>query len=319
MKAPEAITLENGDVSVSLLTLGCITQSWQVDFDGGRRHVVLGYEKAEDYLKHRNFMCIIAGRVANRIAGAKFSLNGETFFLDANDGPNTLHGGATGLGKRIWSAERDGNKAVRFSYISPDGEEGFPGTVKFEITVTLNGHALTYDMAALPDRPTPISLAQHNYYNLAGGGDIMAHSVQIRANHFTETDTALLPTGRILPVSNTALDFTSPRSFGDADPNQQGADDNLVVAWGSGPIVEMTAPQSPTLRMWSDQPGLQLYTGKHLGAGGKLHEGQTLMPFAGVALEPQGFPDAVNQPDFPSIIATPDQPYRQITTVEIAP
>lgn len=319
MAVPETITLEDGDISINLLTLGCITQSWQVPFGSDRRHMVLGYGDANDYLNDRNFMGIIAGRVANRIGGAQFTLEGHTYSLPANNGPNTLHGGPNGLGQRIWTAERDGAKAVRFSYTSPHGEEGFPGNVEFVVTVGLDGFTLTYEMEGIPDRPTPIALAQHNYYNLAGGGDVMAHSALISTNRYTEVDDALLPTGRIASIAGTALDFTTPRTFGAADPDQHGADDNLIVAKNDGPIVEMTAPNSPILRLWSDQPGIQLYTGKHLVGDAALHEGQSLVPFAGVALEPQGFPNAVNIPDFPSVIATPDQPYRQVTKVEITP
>lgn len=319
MAGPETITLEDGDVAVTLLTLGCITQSWQVPFGGDRRHVVLGYRDASDYLSDKNFMGIIAGRVANRISGAKFTHDGNIYSLPANDVRNTLHSGPNGLGRRFWTAERDGAKAVRFSYTSPNGEEGFPGQVDFAVTVRLDGFALTYEMVGTPDRPTPIALAQHSYYNLAGGGDIMEHSIRMRASRFTETDDALLPTGRILPVTETPLDFTTAKTLGDADPDKLGADDNLIVDTGDAPIVEMNAPNSPHFKLWSDQIGLQLYTGMHLSGGSALHDGQTLMPFAGVALEPQTFPNAINIPDFPSIIATPDQIYRQVTRVEITP
>lgn len=318
MRGLETITLEDGDVSVKMLTLGCITQSWRVPYAGPLRHVVLGYPDPKTYLTDRRYMGIIAGRVANRIAKSQFELDGKTIRVSANEGPNSLHGGTKGLGGRIWTAERDGKRAVRFTYHSPDGEEGYPGNVDFAVTVTLDKAMLTYDMEAYPDRPTPIALAQHNYYNLAGGGDVLDHSVWFRASNFTETDDALLPTGKILPVAGTILDFTVPRTFGKADPQRLGADDNFVVDAGDGPVAEVSAPNGPTMRMWSDQKGLQLYSGRSISGNTELHLGQILKPYAGFALEPQNFPDAVNISHFPSPIVTPEQPYRQVTRVEIA-
>ncbi len=314
MQKPDVITLEDNDVCVNLLTLGCITQSWHLPWKGAHRNVLLGYQNPDHYVRDATFCGAIAGRVANRIANGSFSYAGQTYQLAQNEGSNTLHGGPEGLNRRIWQAEKDGNKRVRFSYHSPHGEQGFPGNVDFSVTITLANNCLTYGFTALPDRPTPISLAQHNYYNLAGQGDIFTHEAKLRTSQFTLTDNDLLPTGEIQSVINTPLDFRSFRSFGDADPQKNGADDNLIIDAGTGPIATVKAPNSPTLRMWSDQPGLQLYTGKHLAS----ENNSNFKPFAGFALEAQMFPDAVNIATFPSPIVTPDAPYHQTTRIEIA-
>jgi aldose 1-epimerase len=310
--------LEDGPVAVTLLSYGAILQDWRIAHKGRELPVVLGYADASDYLTDSNFMGILAGRVANRIGGAGFSLDGETYQLEANDGPNLLHGGANGLGRQFWDMDAEGAHAVRLHHISPDGAGGFPGRVEFQVIVTLEGYRLTYEMLALPDRPTPISLAQHAYYNLCGGGTIREHQLQVHASRFVPVDGGLVPDGFIAPVTGQAFDFRGPQRICDADPKRSGFDVNLIPDDLSHPVAELRA-NGLSLKLCSDQPGLQIYTGHGLTGPGQLHQGQTLAPFAGLCLEPQGFPNAVNVDHFPSIIASPEQPYRQVLSIEIAP
>lgn len=312
--------LEDGGVSLSLLNLGCITRGWWVPLGGARVPVVLGYDAPADYATSTSYMGVIAGRVANRIGGARFSLDGRDYRLSANEGANQLHGGAGGLHARIWQADADGSKAVRFTYSSPDGEEGYPGRADVEVTVTLEGARVTYDMRATVDRPTPINLAQHSYYSLGTERVARVARLTCPADRYTPVDAARIPTGEILPVAGTRHDFHAGARFCEMDPEGQGTDLNLVIPEGrdpGAPVAELLAPNGLRLRMWSDQPGLQIYTGHGLPEHAGAHPGQRIAPWAGVALEPQGLPDAVNNPGFPSVIVTPDTPYRQRSIVEI--
>ncbi len=318
--------LEDQGHSVSLLNYGAITRSWRVPLAGRRVGVVLGYGEARRYLADRAHMGAIAGRLANRTARGYLALAGRGWQLSRNEGAHHLHGGTRGLGRRFWRLERDGARAARLTYLSPDGEEGYPGAVRFRVDVSLRGGRLRYDMRATPDRPTPINLAQHNYYNLMGvpggtgpgtePGTVLGHSLRIAADRFTPVDGEMIPTGAVQPVPG-GLDFRAARALG---PEDGALDVNLVAEPGYGarrdparPLAELRAPNGLQLCLYSDQPGLQLYTGAHLGAatGGKFPA------FSGVCLEPQQFPDAVNQPGFPPVIATPDHPYRQQLSLEI--
>jgi len=312
--------LQDGDVTLSLLNLGCVTRGWWVPCDGATMPVVLGYADPARYLDNDVFMGVIAGRVANRIRGARFTLNGVAHQLTANEGANQLHGGAGGLHARIWQGEQDGPRAVRFIYTSPEGEEGFPGHAEFSVTIRLDGARVTYDMTATVDRPTPVNMAQHSYYSL--GRDAVAHEARFTcpADRYTPVDDALLPTGQVLAVERTRHDFRRGARFAAMDPGGLGTDLNFVLPDArdpADPVAELLVPNGLRLRMWSDQPGLQVYTGHGLPDRGGAHDGQRIAPFAGLALEPQGFPDAVNQPAFPSIVVTPDNPYSQRLTVEI--
>lgn len=312
--------LEDGGVALSLLNLGCITRGWWVPLGGVSVPVVLGLADPAGYARNPAFLGVIAGRVANRIGGARFSLDGRAYRLAANEGANQLHGGAGGLHSRIWQAERAGARSVRFTYRSVEGEEGFPGHVDFAVTVRLEGARVRYDMSARVDRPTPINLAQHSYYSL--GVDRLSRKAWFRcaADRLTPVDDALIPTGQVVPVAGTRHDFRAGAVLSDADPAGEGTDLNVVLPEArdrSQPVAEVLAPNGLRLRMWSDQPGLQVYTGHGLPKLPGALSGQRIEPWAGLALEPQGFPDAVNHPGFPSVIVTPDQPYRQRLTVEI--
>ena len=293
------VVLADGDVAVTLLNYGAITRSWTI------RGVPMVRQLPADeaYLSDPHFTGIIAGRVANRTANGQFVLNGQPQQLSRNDGLHHLHGGACGLGKRFWQMEANGPHALRLSLHSPDGEEGYPAAVDFTIDIRLEGHILTYDMRARPDRPTPINLAQHSYYTL--GGPLWGAKLALTADRHTPADSDGIPSGTIAPVANTPLDFTTPRALGPADAH---LDTNLLFVDNrnqSAPVATLEA-NGHRLRMWSDQPGLQLYTGAQLPT-----------PNSALCLEPQAPPNALNTPAFPPIIATPAQPYRQILRVEI--
>lgn len=294
--------LEDGETRVAILSLGCITQSWEV----GGQGVVLGHADPAAYIGNRGFKGGIVGRVAGRIAGARFDLDGQSWALDRNEPPNHLHGGSGGLITRNWTLEPDGARAVRLTYHSPHGDQGYPGAVDFAVLIRLSGHTLTYDMRAVPDRPTPISLAQHSYYNLMGQGAVWDHVLSLPASRYLPVGEGLLATGEKAPLDAVPFDFRAPRSIAQADPARAGLD--LAYAGLSGP-VHMAAPNGMCLRMESDQPCLQLYTGQNLGP--------PHVPFEGLCLEPQQYPDALNHPVFPSNLATPDAPYRQRLSVTI--
>ncbi len=310
--------LSDGEVSVAILSLGCITQDWRVPLDGARVPVVLGYRDIDDYRHNPAYLGVIAGRVVNRISGAAFELDGQRHQLDANETPHCLHGGAGGLSTRLWEMQGDGARAVRLSYVSPDGEAGFPGRAEFEITISLDGFRLHYDMRARVDRPTPINLAQHSYYNLAGTGAIAEHRLRIAAEHYTPSRADLIPTGEILALDGRSFDFRREKTIAAGDPRNRGLDMNFVRDPTAPVAATLRAPSGMTLRISTDQPGLQLYTARHLGRHGTPLDGQEHSPLGAVCLEPQGFPGALHNPQFPSIIATPERPYAQRLDVSIA-
>lgn len=314
----ETCRLEDGNIAVSLLNLGAITQGWWVPCNGESVPVVLGCQNSEDYWQDKAYLGAIVGRIANRTADGVLTLGGERFQLTQNEGRNHLHGGHKGLHRRIWQMDRDSaGRSVRFAYNSPDGEEGYPGEARFTVTVTLKGHTVTYDLEARVDRPTPINLAQHNYYNLMGRGTIWDHHLITLADRMTPSNDHGIPTGKLESAAGSPVDFRGGATFKQMDPMAAGTDLNLVFPddrQPDRPVAELRAPNGLRLRLWTDQPGMQLYTGRHLEGG---HGAQRITAFSGVCLEPQGFPNAINEPAFPSILVTPDAPYRQTTAVEI--
>lgn len=311
--------LEDGDVSVSVLSLGAIMQDWRVPLNGTRIPVILGFETAEAYRHNPAYMGAIVGRVANRIGGGRFTQGGQLYDLNRNDGPHTLHGGAGGLSHVIWQMERDGPNALRLCYLSEHGEMGFPGQVRFQIIIRLSNHRVSWDMKATVDRPTPISLAQHNYYCLTGASALTGHNLRVHADHMLDRDDQGIMTGRIKPLTNTPMDLRQSREL-EGPPAPFVADDYYLFATPGDlehPVAQITTERGLCLRMWSDQPGAQVYTGHWMAPTDNGH-GQTGMgPRSGLCIEPSGFPNAPNIPDFPSIIATPDRPYQQHLSVEI--
>ncbi len=284
---------------MAVLSLGAITQSWRIS-DG--QAVVLGHRDPERYRHNPNFLGVIAGRVANRIASARYRLGNEIITLPANDGANQLHGGASGIWACNWTLEPDSaNSAIQLRYVSPDGESGHPGIAEIAVTMTLQGARLRYQMQVSVDRPTPIALAQHNYYHL--GIPAPQTLVTLDAESYCPTDANGIPTGVCLPVADSIYDFRRPTPIG-----QKTHDAHLNL--GTRAIAAEAQGAGIRLRLCTDQPGLQLYSGRFLTDG--------FDPWQGFCLEPQSVPNAVNS-DLASVLATPECSYTQTTTIEIVP
>lgn len=314
----DELTLSSASAEVRLLTIGAATRDWRVSHGGKETSVVLGYPSAADYVASPVYFGAIAGRVANRIAGGRFTLEGQGYQCSQNEGNNMLHGGHIGLAKRQFSADFDStNNSALFTYHSPDGEEGFPASVDFSYKITLSGSTLVYELSATSDRPTPINLAQHNYYNLMGQGDARGHVLHVDAAQFTPTDDELIPVGKLESVEATPYDFRSPISMLDADPKEEGIDMNLALIPSEQRVINLVAPNGLQLSMTTDQDGLQVYSGaylpKQLG-----QNGQKIGAFSGICLEPQQFPNAINQDGFNVFVASPNQPYYQKLSVNIS-
>ncbi len=261
------------------------------DRSGRRANVVLGFDTPEEYRDNPRYIGAIVGRCANRISNARFTIDGKTYQLAANAGSDHLHGGREGFDKRVWRAAC-GAAAIELSYTSRDGEEGYPGTLDVRVTYTLTRNELIVDYFATTDKPTPVNLTQHSYFNLAGDGDVFDHLLQIDANAITPTGENLIPTGAITKVAGTPYDFRVLTPIG---ARRDGKYDHNFVLCGGARVVEPTSGR--TLDMQTTEPGMQLYTGYERG----------------LCLEAQHFPDAPNQPVFPSTILRPGSEYRSRT------
>jgi len=314
--------VSDSGVTVDIIGYGVAVRDWRVPVKGGERSVVLGYEDFPAYPAHSPHFGALAGRVANRIKHASFTLDGVTYNLPANAGDLQLHGGAEGLGRQVWSGQADSaNNAVRFTHFSPDGAMGYPGNVNFSATYTLSGNRLRLELRATTDRATPISLVQHQYFNLGTSDTVLDHTIQVNSSAYTELGADLAPTGAILPSRGTIYDLRQPRKM--RDENGKGVDYDIGMVLDSGrkhadPIAVVTAPEGDlTLRLWSDRPGVQVYNGVWTdspvpGLGGR-HYGKN----SGFCLEDQAFADAVHNPHFPNIIYSPDRPYSHWCEFEI--
>lgn len=311
-------------VEVDIINWGVVVRDWRVPVAGGMRSVVLGFERFEDYPAHSPHFGAIAGRVANRIAGARFELGGKTYNVPANEGPNSLHGGPEGLGRQAWDAEPDdATNSVVFSLTSPDGAAGYPGTLKLKLTYRLDGNRLRLEFGATTDRPTPLSLVQHQYFNLGTRDDVLDHSYWFAANAITEVDGALLPTGNIIETKpGTQWYFRKPRTLRDSSGAPIDYDGNLVLDTGrdpAEPVAIVTAPDRElTLKLWTDRPGLQFYNATMTDAPAGLGlGGRTYKKYSAFCLEDQAFPDALHHLHFPDIIITPERPYAHWSEFEI--
>lgn len=319
----EEIVLQSADAAVAVLNYGCTVRDWRVDGERGTVPVVLGFRDLSDYVEHGRAHGVIAGRVANRIAGGRFRIGSDEVELTVNVPPHHLHGGAVGLQRRVWEMDGDSSaEAVHLRYASPDGEEGYPGAVDFEVTYRLEGDRLVCEMRGAPDRPTPINLAQHNYYNLAGAGDVRDHVLEIAAKDYTPVGADLIPDGSIRPVARTRYDFTSARSLAEADPAGEGHDINLVLDLArdpDAPAARVSCERTNLeLRLWTDRPGLQLYDAHDADIAVPGHDGARYGAFSGLCLEAQHFPDSVNHPDWPDTLAYPEEPYFQRLAVRVS-
>jgi aldose 1-epimerase len=325
----ELFTLRNRNGCEARITnYGGIVVSLHVpDRSGALADVVLGYETLDGYLKASPYFGCIVGRYGNRIADARCTLDGKTYTLAANDGPNSLHGGVCGFDKVVWAAKvipGEEAPALELRYTSPDGEEGFPGTLAVRAVYSLgDDNALRLSFEATTDKATVCNLTHHSYFNLAGqgNGDILGHEMMIAGAHITPVDATLIPTGELLPVAGTPFDFTRPRPIGERIDQEEeqlafagGYDHNWVLdkpAGALGLAARVTEPASGrVLECWTTEPGVQFYAGNFLDGTIVGKGGQVYRRCYGLCLEPQHFPDSPNQPRFPTVVLRPGQVYR---------
>ncbi|HMB94237.1 MAG TPA: aldose epimerase family protein [Rhodothermales bacterium] len=332
------LTNANG-VEARVTNYGGIIVSLRIpDAQGQLEDVVLGYDSLASYLDETPYFGAIIGRYGNRIGGAQFVLDDSTYTLEANNGPNHLHGGVKGFDKVVWDAEPfedERGTGLIFTYTSPDGQEGYPGTLNATVTYILtDDNELIFDYEATTDKATPVNLTQHTYFNLAGdgSGDILDHEMMINAETFTPVDSTLIPTGELRPVEGTPFDFRQPTAIGariDADNEQirfgPGYDHNFVLkrenasADSLALAARVTEPTSGrVMEIFTTEPGIQFYSGNFLdgsltGKGGMAYEYRT-----GFCLETQHFPDSPNKPDFPSTILRPGETYHSCTVYKFS-
>ena len=331
-QAVDIYTLSNAKgAQARIMTYGGVVQSLSVpDKHGNFADVVLGYDNLDGYLdKKTPYFGALIGRYGNRIGGAKFTLEGQTYTLATNNGPNSLHGGLKGFDKVVWTAAPslsvDG-PVLTLTYLSKDGEEGFPGNLQVKAVYTLTeDNALKLEFTATTDKATVVNLTHHSYFNLAGAGNgnILKHVVYIKGDSTTPVDAGLIPTGEIKPVDGTPFDFRTPTAIGarinDPDTVLQygpGYDHNWIINKAPGEYGLMARVVEPTsgrtLEVWSDEPALQFYAGNFLdgtitGKGGKVYKHRSAF-----CMEPQHYPDSPNKPNFPNVVLKPGETYHNI-------
>jgi aldose 1-epimerase len=334
--AVELYTIKSPEIEAHILTYGGVIQTLKVPDKAGKMgDVVLGFDSIDGYLANEPYFGAIIGRYGNRIAGGKFTLNGQTYSIPLNDGPdpkhpvNALHGGPKGFDKVVWKAKEIPH-GVELTYVSPDGEMGFPGTLTSVVRYSVVGKELKIEYSATTDKDTVLNLTNHSYFNLAGqgNGDILHDVVKINAGRYTPVDTNLIPTGELASVAGTPLDFRKPTAVGarindnyDQLKKGHGYDHNFVLD-GGGKLSEAAevyeALSGRVMTVLTDQPGVQFYTGNFLdgtikGKGGKIYGHR-----AALCLETQHFPDSPNQPKFPSTELKPGEKYHTVTIFRFA-
>jgi len=320
-KQVKLYTLQAGDLKFSLTNYGAAWTSLIVPSRKGiREDVLLGYSGFDGFINNTQFFGVTVGRFANRIKGAAFTLNGKTYRLDANDGENSLHSGKSGFNKYLWDSEayeEDEGVYVRFELKSQDGDGGFPGEIKAVVCYGLTkSNEIIADYMAKIDQDCPVNLTNHAYFNLAGesNGTIHLHEVLLHSSSYVEVDYKCIPTGNILPVKDTAFDFTVCKPINTDFDKVNGYDHCFVIDGKPGkmrPCAEVLEPESGRLmKVFTTQPGVQFYTGNYLqGIYGK--EGGRYVKYSGFCLETQHFPDTPNQSSFPSCIFGPGNDYHE--------
>ncbi len=318
-------TLTNGQgMSVSLTDYGATIVNLLVpDRRGQPGDVALGFDQLEPYFTESPYFGATVGRYANRIAKGVFLLDGKTYHLATNDHGNSLHGGTQGFSKQMWKAEEltGTSPAIRFSRVSPDGEEGYPGRLEVAVTFTLTDHnALQISYEASTDQPTVLNLTNHCYFNLAGAGSgtILQHVLTIHADTILPVDAHGIPSGKFQAVAGTPWDFRTPKAVGTdlraAGGDPVGYDHNYVLKAGAAPAAEVYEPDSGrVMTVTTDQPGLQFYSGNQLDGTIKGKDGKVYPQYAALCLETQHFPDSPNQPEFPSTVLRPGEVFRSTT------
>jgi aldose 1-epimerase len=316
-----------GGMTAKITTYGAtLTELDTPDRNGQPDDVVLGFDSLDGYLGKEPFFGATVGRVGNRIAKGRFTLNGKAYQLATNDGPNHLHGGVKGFDKVVWKAEVVPGDApsVRFSYLSPDGEEGYPGNLSVSVTYSIvDGNSLKIDYVVTTDKDTPANVTNHSYFNLGGPekGDILGHVLTLHAERYTPVDSTLIPTGSLDAVGGTPMDFRTPEAIGSrikqVGGKPVGYDHNYVVDGGGGrlaPVASVYEPKSGRLmEVSSTEPGVQFYSGNFLDGTITGKKGVVYRQYWGLALETQHFPDSVNHPNFPSYVLKAGDTYRSTT------
>jgi aldose 1-epimerase len=319
--APTVAVTSHGAYIVSILA---------PDRDGKVAEVTLGHADLAGYLDDGPYLGAVVGRYANRIAQGRFTLDGKTYTLVQNNGPNSLHGGPEGFHRKLWTpriVEGPDGDALELSYVSPDGEEGFPGTLTAKVTYSLTGDGgLRLDYAATTDAPTVVNLTNHAYFNLAGdgAGDVLGHRLLLEADAFTPVDETLIPTGELRPVEGTPFDFREPVAIGaridEPDPQLErggGYDHNFVVRGTAGELRRAARVVEPgsgrVLEVLTTEPGVQLYTGNFLDGSVVGRSGKPYGKREGFCLETQHYPDSPNQPGFPSVVLRPGETHEETT------
>lgn len=318
-------TLTNTQGMIAKITnYGAIlTEFWMADRDGRKADIVLGFDTLDGYLAGHPYFGAIVGRCANRIAHGRFTLDGKTYTLAANNGPHHLHGGVNGFDKHVWdakAADTAEGPSVSMFRTSPDGEEGYPGTVQATVTYTLTDSGeLRIEMTATTDRPTIVNLAHHSYWNLAGhdSGDILGHVLQINAERFTPTDETLIPYGTTPPVEGTPYDFRRGMAVGaDIDVAPGGYDLNFILNGKPGELrwaARLRDPKSGReMEILTTEPGLQFYSGNFLDGTIRGKGGTVYQKHQGLCLETQRYPDSIHRPDWPSVVLRPGETYRHL-------
>jgi aldose 1-epimerase len=331
-RSVDQISLRNRDgTELDVLTCGGIIRTLRTrDRRGDLDDVVLGFETLEPYAAKTTYLGSLVGRYSNRIARGRFALDGRTYTLATNNGPNHLHGGADGWNRVVWEAdtfEEADRAGIVLRYLSPDGEEGYPGTVRAEVTYTLtDANDLVVDYRASTDKATVISLTQHSYFNLAGhaSGDILGHEIVLDADRYLPVDDTLIPTGELLPVTGTPFDFRHRTRIGAHidDPYPQlrrgeGYDHTFVLRREAEGLARAAFVLDPgtgrTLDVRTTEPGVQFYSGNHLDGTLVGKRGRVYTPRSALCLETQHFPDSPNHPTFPSTVLRPGDEYRSMT------
>ncbi|OQX80962.1 MAG: galactose-1-epimerase [Bacteroidetes bacterium 4484_276] len=319
------LTNENGMIVKLINYGGIVTHLLTPDKEGKLEDVVLGFDSLQQYLDETPYFGAIVGRYGNRIAKGKFELDGKTHQLATNNGPNHLHGGVKGFDKVVWDADDfifPDRAGVILTYLSKDGEEGYPGNLAVKVTYTLtNDNELKIDYEATTDKPTIVNLTHHSYFNLEGqgNGNILDHQLQLMANRYVPVDETLIPTGELHSVQGSAMDFTAPHSIGSRIAEVEGGYDHTweLDNFNSEKmrlVARVTSPESGrVMEVYTDQPGIQFYTGNFLdgslsGKGGKVYH-----KHYGFCLETQHYPDSPNQPNFPSVVLRPGEKYETQT------
>jgi aldose 1-epimerase len=327
------LTNANGLVCKVIPLGAAITELYVPDRTGRLGDVVLGFDNLPQYIRDSPCFGAVCGRVANRVANARFTLDGKTYQLDVNDPPNSLHGGKKGFNTVVWNAEpveSPAGPSIVLSHVSPDGDGGYPGTISIRMTYTLtDGNELRIDYEATTDKATPVNLTNHSYFNLAGTGDVLGHVLQLNAKKVTPTRPDLIPTGEIADIAGGPLDFTKPKAIGrdlgkiDRTPGETPGYNHCYVIEGGGRDLVLAARvyepvTGRTMEVLTDQPAVQLYTSNSFDGSLVGKRGWAFPLYGGLCLETEHYPDSVNHPGFPTTILRPGEKLHSTTIYRFA-